>query len=768
MREVFNAAEETVRRYFSEVLIDPARATIQIGDERYVLMRASSLSVDFLMAIRHLYADLGDDEAFAIGRNFLFDIAHVIGIEDARVFHEKMNLTDPVERLATGPVHFAWSGWALVDISPESRPSPDADYFIKYDHPYSFEADSWIRAGQRSDQPVCFMNAGYSSGWCEQSFGVELTAVEISCRAAGDDACTFIMAPPQRIREYVAHYAPENHVTRQDAFRIPTFFERKRVEEEMKSARRKAEESDRMKSEFLTNISHEIRTPMNALIGMIELVLETPLAGSQREYLNTSLQSAESLMEIINQILDFSRIESGKMELAPRPFSLRGLIDEAMRPLEILAEEKGLKLSWKVADDVPDAVRGDSIRFRQVVVNLVGNALKFTENGGAAMEVRLERKASRDVWLHVVVKDTGIGIPVEKLESIFEAFTQVDMSTTRKHGGTGLGLSISSRLVDLMEGRIWAENNPLGGSTFHFTVRLELDAPSPHPELAGVPVVLVVDYAEHRTALERVLTKLQMDVVTAKSSHDALTLLMNRKTPRHRRHLLISDVKDNLILLESIRSRPEIRDTEAISLIARDDAGDVPRLEELGVKACLIKPIKQSELIAAIKQSLHSAKSPPIEPDRTRPGEQAVHVEPETAGGAQEKKAPGESGVRILLVEDGVTNQKFAVAMLHRWGHEVAIANNGLEALEMLDTNPDVYDLILMDVLMPVMDGLQATKEIRLREEGSNRRVPIVAITAQAMKEDRDRCLSAGMDDYLSKPIRRRDLQKIIAERVVK
>ncbi len=753
MQDLFNQAEQIVASYFSDVTTDPTHATIKISGERYVLMRASSLSVDFLNTIRNLYADQGEQEAMAIGRSFLFDIAHVLGMEDARKFHEKMGVTDPIARLSTGPVHFAYAGWAFVDIDDVSSPSPDENYFIKYDHPFSFEADAWLKAGQSSDHPVCIMNAGYSSGWCEQSFGVDLTAVEITCKAAGDDRCTFIMAPPHRIREYLDEYMPE-HRQHPVSYQIPTFFERKRVEEEMKAARQKAEDSDRMKSEFLTNISHEIRTPMNALIGMTELVLDTALTGTQREHLNTVLESGEALMDIINQILDFSKIEAGKMELEETTFSLRQCVADTVRPLEVRAEAKGVKLNWQVAEDVPDSLRGDATRLRQVLVNLIGNAIKFTNQGGITTVVAVEQPTPQGLMLHFAVRDTGIGIPAEKLDSIFDAFTQVDMSTTREYGGTGLGLTISARLVDLLGGNIWVENNSdLPGSTFHFTAQFGIDTPPPHPELVNQHILVVAENPRHRSVLEQTLAKLHMQVSSAESGHDAVSRLGNRSRPADTQQLVLTDLRDSVVLVEMIRGRPELKDTGIIALMGSKAQSDRQRLEELGVDACLIKPLKQSALIAAIKQSVARRKAD----DVADIGEAETGEEPaETRSG----------GIHILLVEDGLANQKFAFAMLNRWGHTVAIANNGREALSMLDDPVNDFDLILMDVLMPVMDGLEATRAIRQREQASGEHIPIVAITAQAMKGDREKCLQAGMDDYLSKPIRRRELQHLIEELV--
>ncbi len=623
----FEVAQETVRKFFSQTRTDPTQATIEISGERYVLLRASSLSVDFLTTIKNLYSDYGEDEAFAIGRNFLFDISHVIGMEDAKNFHKKMGVTDPIAKLSAGPVHFAYSGWAFVEISPESTPQPNDDYFLKYDHPFSFEADSWIKAGQRSKHPVCIMNSGYSSGWCEESFGMPLTAIELTCKAAGDETCTFIMAPPHKIEEHLGRFV-KNHRSSRTALRIPSFFERKRVEEEMRAARQKAEESDRLKSEFLANMSHEIRTPMNGVIGMTELVLETKLTDIQRDYLSSAHDSAESLMTIINQVLDFSKIEAAGIVLDMRPFDLRQTLEESMKPFVLQGESKGVAVSWNVAEEIPVRLIGDEGRLRQVMNNLVGNAVKFTAKGRVDINVFLEQlnRTEHYLTLHFQVSDTGIGIPPDKLESIFHPFTQVDMSTTRRYGGTGLGLAISNELVRLMNGRIWCENNEHAGSSFHFIVQFNLDDDLPAKEQAQ----------------------------------------------------------------ESVAAIPV-------------DATD------------------------ADKQATSRTKS-----------------------------------LRILLAEDSKVNQALASAMLGAWGHTVTMVNNGQEAVDSWRASPHEFDLILMDVLMPELDGKEATAAIRRIEQETGQHIPIVAITALAMKGDREACLKAGMDDYISKPIRQLELQSVI------
>ena len=770
IKPIFDAAQETVGKYFSETTTDPTKATIEISGERYVLLRASSLSFDFLNTIKNLYADLGEEEAFAVGRNFLFDISHVIGMQDAKNFHKKMGVTEPIAKLSAGPVHFAYSGWAFVDISPDSAPNSESGFFLKYNHPFSFEADAWMKAGQRSNQPVCIMSAGYSSGWCEESFGFELTAVEISCKAAGDENCTFIMAQPNEIEKHLASHIPAARKSKKSTFRIPTFFERKRVEEEMKTARRKAEESDRMKSEFLANMSHELRTPMNAVIGMTELVLDTELTHAQREQLGISLDSAESMMNIINQILDFSKIEAGKMQLDSIPFSLRECVGETMKSLAHRAQAKNLELTWRIAADVPDKLRGDAGRIRQIIVNLVGNSIKFTDEGEITADVSLADSSSKQVTLEFKIRDTGMGVPEDKRQSIFDAFTQVDMSMTRRFGGTGLGLTICSELAKLMNGRIWVESPKSGkGSVFRFTAQLgrQMLKTAAVTALADLPVLVVAESKTNRKILEETLMNLGLQVSSVGSTAAALNCLANKMTAGNK--LVVADISKEMALIESIRNRDEFANTMIVLLLSGHRPGDLQKYDDLVVDACLRKPVKTSDLIDAIVRAkqLHAKK---IKAHQRKPEKQPTKQQETvvTTGSPSVKSEPTKSGagINILLVEDGIANQKFAVAMLSRWGHSVSIANNGREALELLRDSPNYFDLILMDVLMPEMDGLEATAAIREQESGSGERIPIVAITAQAMKGDREKCLAAGMDDYLSKPIRRRELHEAIQKHI--
>ncbi len=758
-RPPFERAQDLVARYFADATADPTQANITISGDRYLLVRASSLSVEFLKTIKNLYVDQGDEKAFEIGQNFLFDIAHVIGVEDARRFHQQMGVTDPIDKLSAGPVLFAYCGWARVELSPESQPQPNDDYFIKYNHPYSFEADTWIQAGQKSECPVCIMNSGYSSGWCEESFGMPLTAVEISCRAAGDENCTFIMAPPHRIQEHLDRNARTSRRTSKPTYHVPTFFERKRTDEEMKRARAKAEESDRMKSEFIANISHEIRTPMNAIIGMTDLVLDSPLDATQRDYLNVVSESAEMLLCLINQILNFSKLESGSVELEKTNFDLREELGDTLKSLAIRAHQRNIELSWIVDRDLPVKYVADSLRLRQMIVNLVGNAIKFTQSGEVVVSVSEDETTESSPAtrrLHFQVRDTGIGIPEQKLTSIFSAFHQADSSTTRKFGGTGLGLTITQQLAKAMGGRIWVDSVLGSGSTFHFTIQLEaIDEPKLKPMLPDSLSILAVVVGQQSTTLLSLKEAIEgwgFSFQSVSNIPAALRVIEQYMDSPDVRPVLICDVelsaselvelKAQVVYHTRRRSLPIIRLTQAVT--PAQALGDVV----LNASASLMKPVKHSELLDAILATLQDHAGLPI-----------ARLSP-----SSKVPKPPTKPLKILLAEDGVANQRMACALLNKWGHEVTLANNGKEAMDLLANTE--FDLVFMDVQMPVMDGIEATRQIRALEKGSDQRTPIIAMTARAMKSDREECLAAGMDDFVTKPIRRHELERAISEQI--
>ncbi|HEX2535749.1 MAG TPA: histidine kinase dimerization/phospho-acceptor domain-containing protein, partial [Chitinophagaceae bacterium] len=377
MKSIFHSAQQTVREYFRHLSLDPSKGTIEINDQRYILVRASALSKDFLDTIQSLYADRGEQEAVAIGKNFLFDIAHVIGMNDARNFHSKMNLSDPISKLSAGPVLFAHTGWAFVEISSDSIPSPDENFFLFFNHPYSFEADSWVRSGKKSETPVCIMNAGYSSGWCEESFGIPLTAVEVSCIAKGDEHCTFIMSPPHKVQEHLERFQQrsKNNYDKKNHYDIPTFFDRKRVEEEMQKSKALAEESAKSKADFVANMSHELRTPLGTILGFSDLLKNTALTETQQEYLDAITTSGNSLLSIINNILDLSKLDSGKFVAEEVSFDVRELMHSIQVMFATEAKKKGIKLTLLVDSSIEYSLSGDPMRLTQILTNLVGNAM---------------------------------------------------------------------------------------------------------------------------------------------------------------------------------------------------------------------------------------------------------------------------------------------------------------------------------------------------------------------------------------------------------